>query len=225
MAESQSWRAPAVDLEAAVAQRGHSSDGRAPTVVVLQRDDQRPVSPSPAHGQLGPQPGRQQVLRVRRRLRPLPWPLVQPLGPEELLRVRLLRVRVELAQPAPPPAASRSSAPAAASKTATPAATPPRHRASASSRRRPLDQQIPVAVLEPGQRDPAALQHQVGRQPVRRRDQHSCGCARSTIVGVTPSSIVCDLHLPRLVDGGHADTASRTTASFARSIHRDPSGR
>ena len=57
-------------------------------------------------------------------------------------------------------------------------------------RRRPLDQQVAVAVLQPGQRNLAALEHQLSRQPMGGRSRAAIEAAtRSTIVGVRPSSI------------------------------------
>ena len=144
---------PPVDLEAAVAERCHNADGRPAAVVVLERNDQRCVRPQARLGELGPQPRRQQVLGVLRRLRrcaatgsaTAPGTTAPGPAPPRPGRAR---------PPAPPPAASRSSAPAAPSNTATPAATPPHRPDRRIRRRRPLDQQIALAVLQPRQRQP-----------------------------------------------------------------------
>ena len=75
--------------------------------------------------------------------------------------------------------------------------------------RRPLDQQVRVRA-PPGRSSATCRASSISRVALRWavETSTSCGCSRSAIVGVRPSSTAAGPHLPRLVDDGQGDAVA-----------------
>lgn len=128
-------------------------------------------------------------------------PLIEPLRPERRERVGLLRVLDRALPRGLQPFPERP----------LPTRRPVRRRLTPTGLifdvgvrwRRPLDQELLLALLERIQRELAAAQHQRCRQPVRRRHKQKLRLNPLGHRRLEPLVDVLLLHLPRLIDDTH----------------------
>src|SRR5262245_56812949 len=159
---------PPINLDAAILEPAGGRDGRPNAIVVLERNPKR-TARGHGLGEMHPKPGREKRVSLESGLGELPRPLVEPLSPEALLRVRLLWVvnlagpqRCEL--PRDEPLSPRS--PMRAREPPSPEVIK-----AGILRRAPLDEQIPLAGLERGESRLPAAKHQRGREAMSGRNE------------------------------------------------------
>ena len=217
---------PPVDLEPAVVQPADSTDGGTTAVVVLERDDQRPVAvqaSAPPARPTSPAGSRSSVFDggiVRCRghmfshcaLNNSSGSGSSASGGATSPSLRRLQPFPD--HPLPPRRPMRRRQPPRLQVVELRSPPAPTTR-SADPRPRPRARPTRPSAAPASDRSPTGAPSTTSS---------SCGCTRSTIVGVNPSSICRDATF-------HASSTAATlteypyTASRARIIHRDPSGR